>query len=199
MKRLGYHSRKNEISGEMAAEVDRLIDHAAGLIELRAVCLRSGICLGREDEADTSGFVDIDEGGIRFESTKLNAFLQGTDQVLIMGITGGPGITAEIRELQLQKRMTEAVVIDAAASEIVDAGFDWIAALYTKELVREGRALTERRFSAGYGDFDIRFQQDIYRILELEKIGISLTESCMMVPEKSVTAIYGVNHGRNEK
>jgi cobalamin-dependent methionine synthase I len=32
----------------------------------------------------------------------------------------------------------------------------------------------------------------MYRLLQLDRIGIEITESCMLVPEKSVTAITGI-------
>ena len=172
----------------MRAEVDKLIERAAELVELKAVCSRTTVDIRQ-------GIVEIITADTSFESEKLASFLDGTDEVLIMGITGGSAVTDEIKNLQSHKKMTDAVVIDAAASEIVDAGFDWLAALYTKELVREGRVLTSRRFSAGYGDFDIRFQKDIHSMLDFESLGVQITESCMLMPEKSVTAIYGVNHG----
>ena len=52
--------------------------------------------------------------------------------------------------------LTEAVIIDAAASEIVDEGFNRLAEIYGREFLRESRVLSSRRFSAGYGDFNIR-------------------------------------------
>lgn len=187
LKRLGYHSKKIEIPDEMMNEIDGYIDEAATIVTLKAVCLRSGVELD-----ESAGSVRIIETDTVFESKKLCSFLSGSEQVLIMGITGGRAIATEISRLQLNKKMTAAVVIDASASEIVDDGFDWLGSLFTGELVREGRRLTTRRFSAGYGDFDICFQQDIYRMLKLDELDIEITESSILLPEKSVTAIYGI-------
>ncbi|HAK46060.1 MAG TPA: hypothetical protein DCO79_09115 [Spirochaeta sp.] len=192
LKRLGYHSRKIEVTGRIMEEVDELIEQAAGLIELKAAALRCSIEAVEGKDKGTAGFVAIGDEAVRFESNKLCGFLSDSSEALIMGITCGPAVTEEIKRLQHEKQMTAAVVIDAAASEIVDDGFDWIAALYAKELVRESRKLTARRFSAGYGDFDIRFQTDIHSMLNLEKLGVEITESSMLLPEKSVTAIYGI-------
>ena len=48
------------------------------------------------------------------------------------------------------------------------------------------------RFSPGYGDFDIHHQEEILRMLDAhKKIGLSMTESCMLTPTKSVTALIG--------
>lgn len=192
MKRLGYHSRKAEISAAMMSEVEQLIERAAELVELRGLGLRSDLIIGRTGDSESDAFVEPVGSGIRFMSDKLYDFLNGSRQILVLGLTGGSAVSEEIKRLQAEKDLTSAVVIDAAASEIVDDGFDYLASLYSKELIREGCKLTGRRFSAGYGDFDIRFQRDIFRMLELDKIGIEITESSMLLPEKSVTAIYGV-------
>ena len=45
-----------------------------------------------------------------------------------------------------------------------------------------------------YGDLDISVQKEIFKILSPEKnIGVSLTDSMLMTPTKSVTAFIGIN------
>lgn len=52
---------------------------------------------------------------------------------------------------------------------------------------------TKPRFSPGYGDFPLEVQKDFFRILEPGKrIGLTLNESMLMTPSKSVTAIIGI-------
>ena len=51
------------------------------------------------------------------------------------------------------------------------------------------------RFSPGYGDFDVSYQKEIFKILEpFKKIGVALNESMLMSPSKSVTAIVGLTN-----
>ena len=52
--------------------------------------------------------------------------------------------------------------------------------------------MSKKRFSPGYGDFDLANQRIFYSLLHLEQFDIRLTESCMLVPEKSVIAMTGV-------
>lgn len=55
------------------------------------------------------------------------------------------------------------------------------------------------RFSPGYGDMPLECQRDIIEFLQTKKnIGMSLTESLMMVPVKSVTAIIGIGKEKNK-
>ena len=61
-----------------------------------------------------------------------------------------------------------------------------------QDLLRSARRLTRKRFSAGYGDFSLENQWDIYTLLSLGSIGITMTPTCVLIPEKSVTAVAGV-------
>ncbi len=49
------------------------------------------------------------------------------------------------------------------------------------------------RFSPGYGDLSISAQKDLFKILDCEKkIGLTLNDSLLMSPTKSVTAFVGI-------
>jgi cobalamin-dependent methionine synthase I len=51
------------------------------------------------------------------------------------------------------------------------------------------------RFSPGYGDFPLECQTALAGALELNKrIGITLTDSLLMAPSKSVTAVIGISN-----
>ena len=58
----------------------------------------------------------------------------------------------------------------------------------------ETRALVcTPRFSPGYGDLPLEAQRDFFRILDCGRhIGVSLGESLLMSPTKSVTAVFGL-------
>lgn len=52
---------------------------------------------------------------------------------------------------------------------------------------------TTARFSPGYGDLDLSFQKDIFNVLDCRrKIGLTLNDSMLMSPSKSVSAIIGI-------
>lgn len=77
-----------------------------------------------------------------------------------------------------------------------------IADLAEKELeqivVKEGYHLTWR-FSPGYGDLPLETQKTLIQVLDTHrKIGVSLTESCLMMPSKSVTAILGISDTKRD-
>ena len=69
-----------------------------------------------------------------------------------------------------------------------------VTALSCEDLAEEmaPRFLTDR-FSPGYGDMPLDDQHALFRILNVSRrIGISLSESGLMIPQKSVTALIGV-------
>ncbi|MFH1238699.1 MAG: methionine synthase, partial [bacterium] len=104
----------------------------------------------------------------------------------------GSKIMTAIRTNSASKDVTQAVIFDATASEIVDEALNWIIDYLNRELRRENKYLTRKRFSAGYADFALSNQEIIYKTLQMKKLGVTLTKNYIMNPEKSVTAITGI-------
>lgn len=49
----------------------------------------------------------------------------------------------------------------------------------------------KKRYSAGYGDWPVASQKEILELTEAKRIGVTLTESYLMIPRKSVSALIG--------
>jgi cobalamin-dependent methionine synthase I len=109
-----------------------------------------------------------------------------------MGATAGADIIEAIRADTAEDNLSRAVVFDAAASETVDAALDWIEDFITRRLRREGCQLTKSRFSCGYGDLALPNQRLFYDLLDLKRFGVELTDQYILEPEKSVTAVAGI-------
>ena len=194
MVRLGYKKKTAEVSDSFLSEVKSYINEAAFIIKLKASAERLRI-LEKDDKSVSLEFPaeyrNRENGVFIIKSRSLAKFLKDSNEVLLMGITGGKEIMSTVEECQ-KDNMTKAVVIDAAAGEIVDDGLDYIMSLYRRNLVRESKKLLTKRFSPGYGDLGLEIQKTIYNILELNKLEITLTKSFMMIPQKSVIAITGI-------
>lgn len=184
-RRLGYRKGTTRLRPHEAEETDRAIDDALSLVRLAGVAARLAIDREKDPEIKLAN-------GETLASRSLVGLLSRSDEVMLMGATAGAAIMEEIKKDAGQGRMTRAVVLDAAASEVVDLALDWMMAYLDGELRRENRRLTKRRFSAGYGDFPLQNQEWIYRTLGLDRLGVRLTEAYLLVPEKSVTALAGV-------
>lgn len=187
-RRLGYRKGVTTLQAGQEAEVEKDIAEALSLIRLRGVGLR--ISLGeKNDSRVVLAGQDRDEV---LRSRRLASFLKGCGEVVLMGATAGGEVMAAIEEGVNRDHFSRSVVFDATASEMVDASLDWIMSYFSRELRRESKILTEKRFSAGYGDFLLENQAAMFRLLDMERIGVEITPSFVLIPEKSVTAVAGV-------
>ena len=185
-RRLGYKKGITKVGELQREEIERHIEYAASLISLQGAGLR--IPLKRVDPPLVILETDAD-----IRSAKLAGFLNGCKEVLFIGSTAGRAVMDAIRENTEEGDMTRGVVIDAVASEMTDAALDWIMGFFNRLLARENARLTKGRFSAGYGDFLLENQKIMYDMLELDRIGITINENFILIPEKSVTAVVGIH------
>ncbi len=135
--------------------------------------------------------------GMKIRSTSLSVNLRGCDSVYLMAATLGIGPDRLIARASVN-RMSRAVIYQAAAAAMIEAWSDEVNSRIIQEAAKEG-LFCRPRFSPGYGDFSLSYQSDFARILRIQKeIGVSLTESMLMMPSKSVTAVIGLSR-RDEK
>lgn len=89
------------------------------------------------------------------------------------------------------RNMADAVILDACGSAYVEAACDQLEENLLKE--HPGKYLTDR-FSPGYGDLPLGLQAEFCRRLHLEKtMGITVRESMLLSPMKTVTAVVGIS------
>lgn len=183
--RLGFRKGMTAIRDAEKSRVEASIEDAVGIVQLRgAACVLGLMAVGKDG-------VELQDGTV-FSSSALARMLSGCDQVLLMAASAGQDIMDAISSATRSDNLSRAVVLDAVASELTDSGLDWIMDYMNQELTRKARRLTRARFSAGYGDFLLENQKAMHRILGLDAIGVSITNSSILIPEKSVTAVAGV-------
>jgi hypothetical protein len=190
--RLGFVKGVTEVPPTQKEEIEAYIRDAQSLIELKGAGVRMPI---REIQGPR---IVLDRDAF-FESEHLAKFLGNCRELVLMGATAGSGIMKAIEENVAASNLMRALVFDATASEMVDASLNWIVDYFNRTLLRENRRLLKNRYSAGYGDLLLETQKTLYDLLQLEKIGIRITETCMLIPEKSVTAITGIREMKNSQ
>ena len=112
------------------------------------------------------------------------------DQAVLMACTLGTQFEALLRGEQARD-MSRAVILAACGSAWVEAGCDQVE----QELAHclPNRYRTDR-FSPGYGDLPLSLQPKICAALDTQRrLGLYVTESYLMNPSKSVTAIIGLS------
>lgn len=183
--RLGYSRGKTRLEKKDRDRIEADIEKAVSLIKLKGAGLRIPIQNIKAPKITLSG-------GIVFESVSLAELLTGSEEALLIGATAGNKIVRTIERDAIGKNVTSAVVFDAVASEMTDASLDWIIKYFNSKLSRENKFILKKRFSAGYGDFNLENQKIICKTLKIKKLGVRLTPNYMLVPEKSVTAVTGI-------
>lgn len=125
--------------------------------------------------------------GIRTDSKDLKKCLKGCDRVILFAATAGFGIDRTIRKYE-RISPASALLLQAYGAERAETVCD----AFNREMEKEYGELRPR-FSPGYGDLPLTLQKEIFAVLRpYEHIGITLTESMLMLPTKSVTAVIGI-------
>ena len=114
--------------------------------------------------------------------------LAGCSQIAVLAAT----LSVEADRLIASARidsMTKYLALDAAADALVEQVCD-MAERELRAQMSEMHATW--RFSPGYGDFPITLQNQILTVLDAQKrIGLCATDSHLLTPRKSVTAVIG--------
>lgn len=111
-------------------------------------------------------------------------------QAVLLACTLGARFDAMLRREQARD-MARAVILDACGSAFVESGCD--AAEQEIRVRIPGCYLTDR-FSPGYGDLPLGLQPSICAVLDTpRRLGLHVTESLLMNPGKSVTAVIGLS------
>ncbi len=131
-------------------------------------------------------------GNMEIESRNLAKNLRGCEEAVLFGATLGIGVDRLISRTGLTN-MAKAVVLQACAAAYLEEYCDVCQEQIAEEMKKEGKYLRPR-FSPGYGDFSLSHQNQLMQMLDCaKKIGLTMTESCLMTPTKSVTAVIGVS------
>lgn len=129
--------------------------------------------------------------GFLINSQALYQNLKDCEQVILFAATLGIGVDMLLKRYS-RLNMSRAVVLQAASSAMIEEVCDRENERLQDEFLQKGLYLRPR-FSPGYGDFPLSFQIHLLGLLDAGKrVGITLTDSLLMLPSKSVTAVIGV-------
>ncbi|MBQ7793699.1 MAG: Vitamin B12 dependent methionine synthase activation subunit [Clostridia bacterium] len=127
--------------------------------------------------------------GTVFESKKLAGHLRETENAAILCATLGVEADNIIRRSALTGTLN-ASAAQAAGAAMIEQVLDEVCV----RIAEDTGLFTLSRFSPGYGDWTLSDQRTMLSLADATKrIGITLTDSMMMLPTKSVTAIVGLS------
>lgn len=145
---------------------------------------------------------DLNLNTVQFENTNLilkskdiSELLRDCDKCVLMCATLGFNIEKNIRRYSYNN-LTKGIIIDACATTSIEEVCDLVQDSILDKVAKDGKSLT-MRYSPGYGDLDISANRDILNVLDAHrKIGVTVTNTGIMIPRKSVVALIGIT---NEK
>ena len=160
--------------GELADRVERLLAEAEKTFDFRRRFAR---------------FRTADLG---FSSKTLERHLGGCGEVYLSCGTVGAPFDALLRRVSAVSGL-DALIVQAIGAAAVEKHMDTVDEEIRAELA-PGESLVSR-YSPGYGDFPLEASRRILELLDApRRMGVSLTDSLLLVPSKTVTAVAGVKH-----
>lgn len=184
---------KNEIlryagAKEALPQIEKLIDEC---ISESIDKLTYKVCYSHLPLSFSGDVINLSFTKVKSDSLRRN--LSGCRSFLLFAATVG----IEIDRLILKYGRispSKALIFQAIGAERIESLCNEFSLFAEKEFGH-----TVPRFSPGYGDLPLDVQRDFFRVLEpSRKIGLTLNESMLMTPSKSVTAIIGISPEKRE-
>lgn len=124
-----------------------------------------------------------------FESKRLAENLSGCKKVCIFASTLGTECDRLLRTYTATN-ISRSVVLQACLASKIEEVCDSL-----EDKLKEDGLSLRQRYSPGYFDLDINENRKIFELMDITKrIGLTLTDTCQMVPTKSVTAFIGIEN-----
>lgn len=125
---------------------------------------------------------------ISFKSKNIIKILNGKSLIYIMACTLGEELGRHVSE---SDNVSDAFILDAIGSETVEVLANNVNRIIRQDAEMHGLPSLSMRFSPGYGDLNLNLQKDLLSIVNAQEIGITLTQTGLMYPQKSITALIG--------
>ena len=148
------------------------------------------------DIEQTENGVIVGGTSLMLKGNDISAHLADCEKCVLFAATLGAGADAVIRGYE-SAAMEKAVIADCMASAAIEQVCD-LAEAEIREKLPDMHFTW--RFSPGYGDLPLNIQRDFLNVLNAQKrIGLTVTESLILIPRKSVTAVIGVSERKIPK
>jgi hypothetical protein len=179
--------------GEIPPHFTDLIDHE---LEMTAtLCKISGGYLVAEPVLVNKVKRQISLGEVDFFVGKnISVYLQNAEKLALMICTAGPGIEGRSHSLMRDGHYPEGFIMDTIGSIVVEAAMDIIHDSLSQDM-KSLSLNVSNRYSPGYCTWDVSEQQKLFSFFPEKFAGITLSESSLMNPIKSVSAIAGIGRG----
>ncbi|MFO7980099.1 MAG: vitamin B12 dependent-methionine synthase activation domain-containing protein [Candidatus Aminicenantes bacterium] len=171
--RLGYKVKTSEINSSVKKYIQEFKTDLAEMIEPRAV------------------YTILD-----YKQTNKHPVFKGAEKIAFCICTIGPELEKRSAQLMDKGEILKGYILDAFGSEAAEdtaRQSDRIIAQNASDM----NLWPSKRFSPGYGIWELKEQKYVFDVLPSDKIGVHLTDTYMMIPRKSVS--YRINFYKNKE
>jgi len=131
------------------------------------------------------------EGDAALHGSLLPSLLPEAKELAVVVCTIGPKLEKEGADYFSKKKPLWGLLLDGIGTAAVDSLTQEVRKLMTREASSRGYQASGP-LSPGSPDFPISEQQQIFKLVPAEEIGVSLTPLGMMFPNKSVSMVIGM-------
>lgn len=179
LRYLGY--RGNEITEVVEDNIAKAVTLANSILDVK--CVWKFFALKKSKEG-----LALEGTDVVLTGESIARHLNKNSGIILFCVTIGSEFDREV-EKQMVKNPSLGVILNACGIQAVEKAADAVQKDAEKSLGKKSGV----RFSPGYGDLPLETQKDVIRILDAAKrCGVTLNESFLMTPQKSVTAVAGL-------
>ena len=134
----------------------------------------------------------FDGEGLNEDESPVNPISQASDNLALFAVTLGESVYGEISRLFQSNDFALGSMLDSAASEGSEMAAQVVENWYRRQLTETGMLDSRKgilRFSPGYCGWHISAQRKLFDSLRPGEIGITLNDSYLMQPLKSISGV----------
>ncbi|MHC4364257.1 MAG: hypothetical protein ACYSTJ_02170 [Planctomycetota bacterium] len=111
----------------------------------------------------------------------------GAEGIILTLVTIGPKVETRAGELVNTQRAADGLIVDAIGTISVEQTADFVECKIRQDCASLGWKVS-RRYAPGYCSWEMEAQKEIFSHFP-DTLGIKLTSSCLMIPEKSLSFV----------
>lgn len=123
--------------------------------------------------------------------TVIRRYLENTTHFAVFVVTAGAEFNAYLQQLREEGDIVSEFIANAVGSEIVERAALKLCDLVQNEGIKNGFSVT-KSYSPGHCSWSISEQKQLFTLLPENSCGVTLNESCLMHPVKSISGIIGM-------
>lgn len=128
---------------------------------------------------------------VSIKSARLAQALGGAKQIAVAVCTIGPQLEEAVGAMFAAGQQVEATVLDGVGSAAVEELSQRACRMF-EDMARERSLMTSSPFSPGEPDWPLEAQRDLFDLVPAEEVGVTLKDSFLMHPLKSLSLVVGM-------